>query len=69
MLITLFLAYLLSNSEQTLLILRKTRWLHSDLSLTFEDVGRGKNKQLPRDHAQSVNNLDVSPSPSWVVQF
>jgi hypothetical protein len=32
----------------------------------FKDVGRGKSEQ---DHAQATNNLDVSPSPSWVGPF
>jgi hypothetical protein len=45
------LAYLLANSQQTSLILRKTRWLRSEPFPAFEGVGRGKNERPPRDHA------------------
>jgi hypothetical protein len=58
------LAYLLANSERTLLILRETRRLRSKLSPVFEDVGRRKSEQLPRAHVQSMDDLGVSPSPS-----
>jgi hypothetical protein len=45
------LVYLLANSERTLLILKKTRSLRSDLSPAFEGIGRGKDEWLPRDYA------------------
>jgi hypothetical protein len=69
MIIFLFIYFVFIQILGFTAIPRKTRRLRSELSLTFEDVGRWKNEQPQRDHAQATSNPCMGPSHSWVGPF